>query len=77
MSPNEALAMFARGELAMLPPTVRNLEFLQPHRTADEALIAATKVGIPPAILPRIRVDAEGKVLGVVLPDEPGYNELA
>jgi hypothetical protein len=27
--------------------------------------------------LPRIRVDAEGKVLGVVLPDEPGYNELA
>ncbi|MBJ7460707.1 MAG: NUDIX hydrolase [Ilumatobacteraceae bacterium] len=77
VSPNEALAMFERGELAMMPPTVRNLEFLQPHRTADDALVAATKVGIPPAILPRIRVDSEGKVLGVVLPGEPGYDELA
>jgi hypothetical protein len=61
----------------MIPPTLRNLEFLAPHRTADEALDAAKKVGVPPAILPRLRVDAEGKVTGVVMPDEPGYDELS
>jgi hypothetical protein len=53
------------------------LKFLQPHHTADDALVAATKVGIPPAILPRIRVDGEGKILGVVLPGELGYDEPA
>ena len=77
VSPTEALARFQRGELAMIPPTLRNLEFLAPHRTADEALVAAKKVGVPPAILPRLRVDAEGKVTGVVMPDEPGYDELS
>jgi 8-oxo-dGTP pyrophosphatase MutT (NUDIX family) len=76
VSPTEALARFKRGELAMIPPTLRNLEFLVPHFTADEALLAATKVGVPPAILPRLRVDSEGKVTGVVMPDEPGYDEL-
>jgi hypothetical protein len=69
--------MFERAELAMIPPTLRNLEFLQPHRTADQALLAATKVGVPPAILPRVRVNSEGKVVGVVLPGEDGYDELA
>ena len=77
VSPNEALAMFERAELAMIPPTLRILEFLQPHRTADQALLAATKVGVPPAILPRVRVNSEGKVVGVVLPGEDGYDELA
>jgi hypothetical protein len=34
------------------------------------------KVGIPPAIIPRLRVNDEGKVTAVVMPDEPGYDEL-
>ena len=72
----EALERFKRGELAMIPPTIRNLEFLVPHNTADEALAAAMKVGIPPAIIPRLRVNDEGKVTAVVMPDEPGYDEL-
>ena len=76
VSPTEALERFKRGELAMIPPTIRNLEFLVPHNTADEALAAAMKVGIPPAIIPRLRVNDEGKVTAVVMPDEPGYDEL-
>ena len=76
VSPTEALERFRRGELAMIPPTIRNLEFLVPHSTADRALEAATKVGIPPAIIPRLRVDADGKVTAVVMPDDPGYDEL-
>ena len=76
VSPTDALDRFKRGELAMIPPTIRNLEFLVPHRTADLALEAAMRVGIPPAILPRLRTDDEGKVIAVVMPDEPGYAEL-
>ncbi|MEY4158106.1 MAG: hypothetical protein RL743_601 [Actinomycetota bacterium] len=76
VSPTEALERFKRGELAMIPPTIRNLEFLVPHDTADEALAAAMKVGIPPAIIPRLRVNDEGKVTAVVMPDEPGYDDL-
>ena len=76
VSPTDALDRFKRGELAMIPPTIRNLEFLVPHRTADLALEAAMQVGIPPAILPRLRTDDEGKVIAVVMPDEPGYAEL-
>ena len=76
VSPTDALDRFKRGELAMIPPTIRNLEFLVPHRTADLALEAAMQVGIPPAILPRLRIDDEGKVIAVVMPDEPGYEAL-
>lgn len=76
VTPSDALARAKRGELAMIPPTIRNLEFLVPHNTADEALAAAMKVGIPPAIIPRLRVNDEGKVTAVVMPDEPGYDEL-
>lgn len=76
VSPTDALDRFKRGELAMIPPTIRNLEFLVPHRTADLALEAAMSVGIPPAILPRLRTDDEGKVIAVVMPDEPGYELL-
>jgi len=76
VSPTEALERFKRGELAMIPPTIRNLEFLVPHNTANEALAAAMEVGIPPAIIPRLRVNDEGNVTAVVMPDEPGYDEL-
>ena len=76
-SPTDALARFRRGELAMIMPTIRNLEFLAPHRTADIALQAAMTIGIPPVILPRLRVNAEGKVTAIVMPDDPGYDDLA
>lgn len=75
--PGEALSRFRRGELAMIPPTLENLKFLADHVTADAVMSAAAAIPTPPAILPRLRVDADGKVLGVVLPDEPDYDSLA
>jgi 8-oxo-dGTP pyrophosphatase MutT (NUDIX family) len=74
--PDEALDRFHSGELGMFPPTVRNLEFLLPHDSADAALEAASQVGPPPAILPKLRVDAEGKVTGIALPDDADYEAL-
>jgi 8-oxo-dGTP pyrophosphatase MutT (NUDIX family) len=74
--PQDALERCHRGELAMIPPTMKNLEFLVPHATADAALAAATRVGRPPAILPKLRVDADGQVVGVALPSDPDFADL-
>ena len=74
--PAEALARFHAGDLGMFPPTVRNLEFLAPHANTDEVLAAAASVGTPPTILPKLRVDAEGKVEGIAMPDDPDYEAL-
>lgn len=75
--PTVALERFRAGELAMLPPTASNLAFLAPFETADAALAAAATIPPPPAILPRLRVDAEGRVIGIALPGEADYDSLA
>jgi 8-oxo-dGTP pyrophosphatase MutT (NUDIX family) len=75
--PTDALERFRAGELAMIPPTISNLEFLVPHATADAALAAARRVDTPRAILPRLRIGADGAVIGVAMPDDPDYADLA
>lgn len=77
VSPSVALDRFRAGELAMIPPTTANLEFLADHRDAAAVMAAAHEAGPPPAILPRLRVDDEGRVTGVALPDDGDYDELA
>jgi hypothetical protein len=74
VAPTEALAMHKRGELAMIPPTISNLEFLVPHATADMALQAAKKIGMPTTILPQIKTNADGKVIGVSMPGDTDYD---
>jgi 8-oxo-dGTP pyrophosphatase MutT (NUDIX family) len=73
VTPTEALAMHKRGELAMIPPTTSNLEFLVPHATADMALQAAKKIGMPTTILPQIKTNADGKVIGISMPGDADY----
>jgi 8-oxo-dGTP pyrophosphatase MutT (NUDIX family) len=75
VSPREALDRFERGELAMIPPTTSNLEFLLPHWTTEEALAAARRVGTPVTVLPKLRTDADGRVVGVIMPGDPDYDE--
>jgi 8-oxo-dGTP pyrophosphatase MutT (NUDIX family) len=77
VGPAEALDRQRRGELAMIPPTMKNLEFLTQHTTADQALAAAALLPPPVAIQPRLRLGPDGKVAGVVLPGEPGFEALA
>jgi 8-oxo-dGTP pyrophosphatase MutT (NUDIX family) len=74
VSPIEALERHARGDLAMIPPTTSNLQFLAPHGTTTDALNAAKKIGTPTAILPKLKIDAEGKVIGIALPGDADYN---
>lgn len=75
VTPESALERSASGELVMLPPTTRNLEFLAPHVTTESALEAARALGTPKAILPQLRVDAEGKVIGVAMPGDADYRD--
>lgn len=73
--PAEALERREAGELSMLPPTIRNLEFLAGFDHADEALAAARALPRPEAIRPRLKRDGEGRI-SVVLPEEPEYATL-
>ena len=74
--PAEALRMQAAGELTMMPPTMANLRFLEPHPTADAALAAGAAVERPPTILPKIRRDTDGRIVGVAMPTDPDYDRL-
>lgn len=74
--PVDALQMWQDGELQMFPPTVASLRFLAPHPTADEAMAAAAAVGVPRPILPKVRLDSDGKVIGISRPGEAGYDDV-
>ena len=76
VSPNDALGRAARGELAMIPPTTANLRFLAPHHTTGEAMSAASAVGVPTPILPKLRFDGDGRVVAIVFPDDSAYATL-
>ncbi|MEO8363345.1 MAG: NUDIX hydrolase [Ilumatobacteraceae bacterium] len=75
VEPSDALFRREQGELAMIPPTIKNLEFLAEHPSTADVLVAASKIGVPTTILPRLRTDSDGKVIGIVLPGQPGYDD--
>jgi 8-oxo-dGTP pyrophosphatase MutT (NUDIX family) len=74
--PADALARAEAGELTMMPPTVKNLQMLSRFGSVAEAMAAAAAMPPPTVILPKIRLGDDGRILGVLLPDEPGYTDL-
>lgn len=74
--PAEALERQRSGELLMLPPTIANLEFLAPHHTTASVMAAAAQVGTPPCILPKVVTDGAGQILRLLMPGDPGYDEV-
>lgn len=77
VQPNEALRRHQSGELIMMPPTIKNLQFLDRHTSVQDVLLASWAIGTPPRIMPKIRYATDGvRVDGVVLPDEPGYDAV-
>lgn len=76
VTPRDALARAAAGELQLYPPTIRNLEFLAQHASAEMALAAGAAIGSPPEILPRLRFGDDGRLVGVVLPDDADYASI-
>jgi hypothetical protein len=69
--PGEALARFARGELAMLPPTVGMLRILAGFERAEEAVGAAARCEGDPDLPARLTGSGEG--WRVVLPGDADY----
>lgn len=72
--PADALDLWRGGELQMFPPTVAALEFLLPHDDVEAAVAAASAVGVPPVITPRIVLDGSGRIVGIRRPGDPDYD---
>ena len=77
--PPTALAAHARGEFPMEFATVSTVQSLQPFAAGSvQALLAhaAALTDLPP-LLPRLKLDADGHILGVRLPAQAGYEAAA
>ncbi len=77
VGPRDALQRQAAGELTMMPPTIKNLEFLAAHADTASAMEAARLLGRPEPIMPRLRRDAQGRIRGVSLPGDADFNQLS
>jgi 8-oxo-dGTP pyrophosphatase MutT (NUDIX family) len=75
--PADALARQAAGELMMMPPTIKNLQLLAGFASTEAAMAAARLMPPPECILPRLRLDADGRLAGVALPGDADYDVLA
>ena len=76
ISPQEAMRRAHDKDLMLMPPTKVNIEFLLPHATTDEVMAAAAKVGTPQTILPKIKIDSDGRVIGIAMPGDSDYDVL-
>jgi 8-oxo-dGTP pyrophosphatase MutT (NUDIX family) len=74
--PPAALAAFSRGEFPMEFATVRNLESMHTFATArvEELLAHAASRNHLPPVQPRLQLDAERNIVGVLLPGQQGYD---
>ena len=71
-SPRDALDAHQREEILLVFPTIKDLEKMTPHPSAD-ALLEATRSGEVTPTLPKV-LTGEGRAR-VVLPGEPGYDD--
>jgi 8-oxo-dGTP pyrophosphatase MutT (NUDIX family) len=76
ISPQEAIERAHEKDLMLMPPTKANIEFLLSYKTADEVLEAAAQVGMPQTILPKLKIDSDGRVVGIAMPGDPEYAVL-
>jgi 8-oxo-dGTP pyrophosphatase MutT (NUDIX family) len=76
VSPRDALRRQELGELTMMPPTIKNLEFVAAHANSASAMESARKLARPTAIMPRLRKDADGRITSVSLPGDDDYADL-
>jgi len=75
VNPPAALEMREKGEFPMEFATVSTVESLRPFATTQALLDHAAAQTRLPAIHPRLRIDAEGRMRGVLLPGQPGYEQ--
>ena len=76
MHPRDALRRQADRELNMMPPTIKNLEFLDEHDSTASVMASARELPRPVPILPKLRRDDAGRIRGVSLPEDADYDTL-
>ena len=74
--PEDALALSAQGEWVVPFPTQKTLESFVGFASAGDVMAYVDSLGEVPPIEPRMRVGDDGR-LEVVLPGEPGFDELS
>ncbi|MEO7371883.1 MAG: NUDIX domain-containing protein [Ilumatobacteraceae bacterium] len=74
--PSEALRQHEAGELTMMAPTIKNLEFIDEHADAAAVMQAVMHLPRPQAILPRLRRNPAGRITGVALPEDDDYLDV-
>jgi 8-oxo-dGTP pyrophosphatase MutT (NUDIX family) len=77
VGPSDALQRQAAGQLTMMPPTIKNLEFVAAHSDTASAMRAARQLGRPATIMPRLRRDDDGRIRGVSLPGDDDFDALS
>lgn len=71
--PEDALAGHAAGEIVLMPPTVANLQSLEPFHSTDEVMEWARGVTEVPTVLPIVLFE-DGNLL-ILRPGDEGYAE--
>jgi 8-oxo-dGTP pyrophosphatase MutT (NUDIX family) len=74
LSPQGALDAYTRDELLLVFPTIKHLEELTGFSSVDDALESARRRRVMP-VEPRVLMD--GGVARILLPGEPGYDDIA
>lgn len=74
--PDEALAMAAAGSLQILPPTHATLQWLSEFSTADDAVAAGRRRRDITPILPKLRLDENGRFIGISRPGDDDYASI-
>ncbi|MFN0183452.1 MAG: NUDIX hydrolase [Aquabacterium sp.] len=77
--PPAALDAHARGDFPMEFATVSTVRSLAPHAGGTVAALLAHAAALTdlPAIHPRLKRDAEGRIRGVLMPGDDGYDQAA
>lgn len=79
VAPAQALAEHKSGHFAMEFATVRLVESLLPFATSGVAALldaAASRRDPLPLVSPRLQLDAERRIRGILLPGQPGFDAL-
>ncbi|MEI8287425.1 MAG: NUDIX hydrolase [Actinomycetes bacterium] len=76
ITPEEAIRRSHDKDLMLMPPTKANIEWLLPFMSTNEAMAAAKELGKPQTILPKLKIDSDGRVLGIAMPGDPEYDAL-
>ena len=73
--PAAALSARANGTFQMEFATVRTVESLLPYASVAELLAEAASRSKLPPLHPRLLLGSDGRMRGVLLPGQPGYDD--